>query len=93
MAKRPSLTGKGANIFFGASTERVEKVENHASTPAQQRAGNMYPKATYYLPPDLQERLEDAWMLKRKINRKLTKSDMVREALEEYLKQKSALTE
>jgi hypothetical protein len=86
MAKRPSISGRGADIFLGAPAERVESAENHTSMPAQQRSGGLYPKATYYLPPDLQERLEDAWMQRRKSNRKLTKSDMVRQALEEYLR-------
>ncbi len=89
MSKRPSLSGRGADIFLGSTAEKVEPAGNHASIPAQQRNGGLYPKATYYLPPDLQERLEDAWMEERKGNRKLTKSEMVREALEEYLNRRA----
>jgi hypothetical protein len=85
MAKKASLLGRGADMFFRGSSDKVEPAGNDAVTPAQQRDGRMYPKATYYLPPGLQERLEDLWMRRRKTNRKLTKSDMVREALEEYL--------
>jgi hypothetical protein len=86
MIKKASLLGRGSEMFFGGAKEKIEPLENHDIKPTQQRAGGMYPKATYYLPPELQERLEDLWMQRRKINRKLTKSDMVREALEEYLK-------
>jgi len=85
MAKKQSLLGRGAEIFLGTSSVKPEPARDQTSTPQHQPAGRMYPKATFYLPPELQERLEDVWMMKRKENRKLTKSDMVREAVEEYL--------
>ena len=90
MAKRPKILGRGADIFLGGG-ERVMPEQNIASTPAYQHAGNdnpnPYPKATYYLPLSLQRRLEEVWLNKRRVNHKIRKSDIVREALERYLGQ------
>jgi hypothetical protein len=84
MAKRPSLKGRGADIFnIGEENNDATPSHKHAGMPAQQHA--LYPKATYYLPQSLQDKLEDVWMMKRKKNRKIKKSDIVREALESYL--------
>ena len=38
-------------------------------------------KATFYLPADLVDRLDDAWLDMRRVNRALTKSELVTAAL------------
>ena len=45
-------------------------------------------KATFYLPPDLLVALDDLWLDLRRVNRRVTKSDLVawilKEALRDY---------
>ena len=48
----------------------------------------MNPKATFYLPTSLIDRLEKVWLAARAKKRKLTKSDIVRELLDVGLTQK-----
>lgn len=69
MPKRPSLKGKGVEIFLGEQkTEEKKEIEKG--------------KATFYFPQDLLEELDEAWFILRKINRKIKKSDIVQAALE-----------
>lgn len=75
MKKRPTLKGKGADIFLGGQPKQFKK-----KTVFEKE------KATFYLPPPILARLDDAWFKLRKNNRKARKSDIVRDALEEFLK-------
>ncbi|MCM8805376.1 MAG: hypothetical protein NC825_01395 [Candidatus Omnitrophica bacterium] len=70
MPKRPSLKGRGVEIFLGSS----EKPE----TKKQQEKG----KATFYFPKQLLSELDEAWFILRRINRKIKKSDIVQASLE-----------
>jgi hypothetical protein len=81
--RRTSLKGKGVDMFV-LPDQISEPANNHNRMTAYQHT-SIHPKATYYLPEDLQHRLDDLWMARRKSNRKLTKSEIVRQALESYL--------
>lgn len=67
MPKRPSLKGKGVDIFLG-------------ETKAEKEPGKG--KATFYFPETLLTELDEAWFSLRRINRKIKKSDIVQAALE-----------
>ncbi len=99
MTKRPSLRGKGADIFApGESSPKEARASRRRRTPVKQSAGTMVKhstsevqkplidKATFYLPADLLDRLDRIWMEQRRKNRKIRKSDIVKEALEAHLK-------
>ena len=99
MTKRPSLKGKGADIFApGASSPKGTRSPQRRRTPVTQFDGTMakhstselqkpvIDKATFYLPADLLDRLDRIWMEQRRKNRKIRKSDIVKEALEAHLK-------
>ena len=75
MKRRPTLKGKGADIFF-------------SDQPKQPKKGMVTgkEKATFYLPPSLLANLDDVWLMLRKNNRKARKSDIVKVALENFLK-------
>ena len=75
MKKRPTLKGKGADIFFSDQPKHPKK---EIVTGKE--------KATFYLPPRLLANLDDAWFKLRKNNRKTKKSDIVKIALEKFLK-------
>ena len=81
--RRTTLKGRGADVFF-SSDDESQPAGSYNSTTVHQHTG-IYPKATYYLPQDLQQRLDDHWIERRRANRKLTKSEIVRQALESYL--------
>jgi hypothetical protein len=99
MTKRPSLKGKGADIFApGESSPKERRSPRRRQTPVKQFTGKMakhstselqkppIDKATFYLPADLLDRLDRIWMEQRRKNRKIRKSDIVKEALEAHLK-------
>jgi hypothetical protein len=98
MTKRPSLKGKGADIFAPGESSPKETRAPRRRTPVKQFAGTMvkHPtselqkplidKATFYLPADLLDRLDRIWMEQRRKNRKIRKSDIVKQALEAHLK-------
>ena len=69
--KRASVKGKGADIFLSGQ-------EGHQDESHKARA---HKKATFYLPSDLLDRLDDAWLDLRRLNRDVKKSDLVRTAL------------
>ncbi|HOK79402.1 MAG TPA: hypothetical protein PK303_00635 [bacterium] len=71
MPKRPSLKGRGVDIFLGKpeKKEKVKKEENKG-------------KATFYFPQKLISDLDEAWFVLRRIDRKIKKSDIVQAALE-----------
>ncbi|MGB9642656.1 MAG: hypothetical protein ACP5JO_03125 [Candidatus Ratteibacteria bacterium] len=71
MPKRPSLKGRGVDIFLGKSDQK-EKIEK------EEKKG----KATFYFPQKLLSELDEAWFVLRRIDRKIKKSDIVQAALE-----------
>ncbi len=75
MRKRPTLKGKGAEIFLGEERK-----------PSKKELILKKEKGTYYLPPSLLAGLDNLWFTLRKNNRKIRKSDIVKVALEESLK-------
>jgi len=81
MAKRPSLKGRGADIFLGE--EAGVKAGQNAGIPADQQAE----KATFYLPAELLTRLDNLWMNLRRSNRKLKKSHLVSELLDKGIRE------
>ena len=91
-AKRPSLRGKGAEIFLGGETaestksvsdviDRVQaKRAERPATPKVEKTEKE--KATFYLPVEVLEDLESVWHDVRKItHRKIKKSEIVSIAL------------
>jgi hypothetical protein len=82
--KRPTIKGRGAEIFLGRENSIPE--QQHAVTPADQYGD----KATFYLPADLLDRLDTVWMNLRKSNRKLRKSHLVKDLIEKGLKEYEA---
>lgn len=75
MRKRPTLKGKGVEIFLGEERKSSKKKEVSKKE-----------KGTFYLPPSLLDSLDKAWISLRNHNRKIRKSDIVKLALEESLK-------
>ena len=78
MSKRSSLKGKGADIYLAAEEKTQEK-------PLSQQKGGVRRKATFYVPSDLLDQLDDAWLDLRRIDRGVKKSDVVTVALEAAL--------
>lgn len=72
MRKRPTLKGKGVEIFLGKERESSQKEV-------------VKDRGTFYFPPGLMDRLDDAWFILRRKNRRIRKSDIVKVALEETL--------
>ena len=60
--KRSSLKGKGADIYL-ASEERSQEA------PLSQQGSGTRRKATFYVPSDLLDQLDDAWLDLRRIDR------------------------
>lgn len=86
MKKRPSLKGKGAEIFL--SGEPAAGRTDRAATAApekKRKADEEKEKATFYFPPELLSDLDETWMKLRRENRRIKKSDLVRAALVEAL--------
>ena len=87
MAKRTRVKGKGAAIFLGnnkpASQQTTETVRRYTAKPVNTS------KATFYLPVELIDELEDTWLsLRAKYkNRKVTKSEIAQIALEEIIQE------
>ena len=86
MSKRPSLKGKGADIFLNDLGSQKEQptskpARQHTSTPAHRSNDKSGPlvKATFYLLPDNVDALDDFWMRMRKTakNKKISKSYLV----------------
>jgi hypothetical protein len=87
--KRPTLKGMGAKLFESGQDAGIPS-QRHDGTMSHQQNGEdsqnpKYPKATFYLPTDMLERLDKAWIARRNRDRRVKKSDLVREALETYL--------
>ena len=87
MAKRTRVKGKGAAIFLGddkpASQHTIKILQQHTGKPVNTS------KATFYLPIDLIDNLEDTWLsLRGKYkNKKVAKSEIAQIALEEIIKE------
>ena len=75
MGKRPTLKGKGVEIFLGEKRK-----------PSKKEVILKKEKGTFYLPPSLLASLDKVWITLRNYNRKIRKSDIVKVALEEALK-------
>ena len=82
MPKRPSLKGKGADIFLSH-----EEPSGLSASTARSRVpqNQVQGKATFYLPGGLLELLDEIWLKLRARNRRLKKSEIVRVALESAL--------
>ena len=87
MAKRTRVKGKGAAIFLGND----KPASQHTTKPARQYTGKPVntSKATFYLPVDLIDDLEDTWLsLRGKYkDRKVAKSEIAQIALQEIIKE------
>ena len=87
MAKRARTKGKGAAIFLGEDKPASRQI----SKPVKQYAGKTANtgKATFYLPIDLINDLEDTWLSLRSKYRdkKVAKSEIAKIALEELIKE------
>lgn len=88
--KRPTVKGLGTKLFDPGSDSAVTTSRGQDGIPSQQRDGiesreDKYPKATFYLPNALLERLDKLWISRRNRDRRVKKSDLVREALELYI--------
>ena len=86
-AKRPSMRGKGADIFLGeepsASVRNVSDVARQIQTRNEDGEGALKEKATFYLPIEVLDQLESIWHdLRRVTHRKIKKSDIVSIALQ-----------
>ncbi|MBI1730667.1 hypothetical protein HY229_07265 [Candidatus Acetothermia bacterium] len=86
-AKRPSLRGKGADIFLGeepsASVRNVSEVVKQIRPRKEDAEIAPKEKATFYLPIEVLDELESLWHdLRRVTHRKIKKSDIVSIALQ-----------
>ena len=75
--KRSSLKGKGADIYLASEKPQETALSQQGSGPRR--------KATFYVPSDLLDQLDDAWLDLRRIDRGVKKSDVVTVALEAAL--------
>jgi len=87
MAKRTRVKGKGAAIFLGDD----KPASQYTNKTARQYTGKPVntSKATFYLPLDLIDNLEDTWLsLRRKYkDKKVAKSEIAQIALQEIIKE------
>ncbi|MCD6226016.1 hypothetical protein J7J95_03005 [bacterium] len=74
MSKRPTIKGKGADLFLG-ETERIKK-----KIPSLRKG-----KITFYLSPSLIEKLDKIWLTLRRENKKISKSDIITKGLDNIL--------
>jgi hypothetical protein len=81
MKKRPSIKGQGANIFFAQPEEAQAPVPERS----HDRGAEKRKLASFWLTPQLIEKLDDAWLERRKTDRSIQKSFIVEEALRAYL--------
>lgn len=80
--KRPTIRGKGADLFLSPDEESQPAQPTPPTPPAKP-----YVKATFTLPPHLAVRLDDKWAALRTQNRRVrvTKSAIVAAAIEAAL--------
>lgn len=90
----PEVQGPTPQASSTDSTEGrpVEKEGKAAPRREDYNAVGSVEKATFYLPPRLLDELDEVWRTinrgKRRRSEKIDKSDLVREALEEHLRQR-----
>ena len=82
----------GAKLFETEPGNTNTPSQPHDGVMARQQNGedqhnpaSKYPKATFYLPIEMLERLDKVWIARRNRDRRIKKSDLVREALDIYL--------
>src|SRR5262249_36748461 len=90
--RRPTIKGMGVKLFETDPGNASTTSRPHDGMQARQQNGeesqnaaSRYPKATFYLPVDMLERLDKVWIARRNRDRRIKKSDLVREALDIYL--------
>jgi len=88
--RRPTIKGMGAKLFETDPENASVPARPHNGMLARQQNGEgpqnpRYPKATFYLPVEMLERLDKVWIARRNRDRRVKKSDLVREALDIYL--------
>jgi hypothetical protein len=88
--RRPTIKGMGAKLFETEPGNASTTSRPHDGTLSHQQNGEgpqnpKYPKATFYLPVEMLERLDKVWIARRNRDRRIKKSDLVREALDIYL--------
>ena len=81
--RKPSLKGKGREIFFPEEERRSNSTTPRRSTSETPRRRI---KATFWLTEELVQTLERAWLERRAQDPKATKSQMAEEALREFLR-------
>ena len=75
--KRVSVKGKGLNLFTPGKPERTDEPEAKPK------------RATFYMQTDILTWLDNAWLFERSTGHgALSKSEMVNEAMQEYLKKR-----
>jgi len=85
VAKKPSIKGKGADIFFGDK----KPVKQQTGKPASQQASKMV-KATFYLTNEANIALEKIKLKRLENGEKIDKSSLIVEAVQ-LLKDKYGL--
>jgi len=86
MAERPRVKGKGREIFLGKENETA----NQEAAKTVRREAVEVEKMTFYLPPELSDRLDELKIKLRgrhRRERKVSKSEIVRIALESSLRE------
>jgi len=87
MTKRVRIKGQGADIFLGGDNPASQQI----TKPSKQYTDNTVEvsKATFYLPVNLIEDLEDTWLSLRgkHKDKRVAKSEIARIALEEIIKE------
>ncbi len=96
MTKRPSIKGKGADVFLSPEEQPQEEPRTatrraaaKGASPANGRRKGEEEKrimATFYLSPTLVDKLDRVWVERRLKDRKVQKSHIVAEALQAHLK-------
>jgi len=87
MSDRPRVKGRGVDIFF-EERDDISKKKKGTNKQAYQRASEpkKAKKATFYLPEDIVDEIEKVWLRRRHKDKKVTKSELVRIALEQALR-------
>ena len=73
MSKRPTIKGKGADLFLGETAPKRK-------IPILRKG-----KSTFYFSPSLIEKLDKIWLSLRRENKKVSKSNIVALGLDKVL--------
>ena len=79
--KRPTIKGKGADLFL-ANPEKPQP----AKPEKRSKQAMIQGKSTFYLPQNLIDTLDNIWLDLRRHHRKLRKSDIAMIALDELFR-------